>query len=65
MFEHAEKNKWFETYWFYDIHGVISQPDYRKESKEINYYPYVKFNNKGGTTLVRQAVALNLLFGYF
>lgn len=42
MFKHAEKNNWFETYWGCDLHGVISQPDFRKSSPEINYYPYVK-----------------------
>lgn len=42
MFKHAEKHQWFESYWCFDIHGVISQPDYRKSLKEINYYPYAK-----------------------
>ena len=42
MFEHAEKKKWFETYWSFDIHGTISKPDYRKDNKEIIYYPYAK-----------------------
>jgi len=42
MFKHAEKRKWFETYWAIDIHGTISVPDYRKKSKEIIYYPYAK-----------------------
>lgn len=42
MFKHAEKNQWFETYWAFDIHGVISRPDYRKITKEIDYYPYAK-----------------------
>jgi hypothetical protein len=42
MFQHAEEKKWYETYWFIDLHGVISIPDYRKNSKEIIYYPYVK-----------------------
>lgn len=42
MFEHAEKKEWYETYFFFDCHGVISQPDYRKTVKEINYYPYAK-----------------------
>jgi hypothetical protein len=42
MFEHAEKKQWYETYWLFDVHGVISRPDYRKETKEINYYPYAK-----------------------
>ncbi len=42
MFEHAKKKQWFETYHFYDLHGVISKPDYRKKSKKIDYYPYAK-----------------------
>jgi len=42
MFEHAEKKQWFETYWSFDIHGTISKPDYRKDNKEIIYYPYAK-----------------------
>lgn len=42
MFKHAEEHKWYETYWFIDLHGVISKPDYRKTVKEIEYYPYVK-----------------------
>ena len=42
MFEHAEKKQWYETYWLFDLHGVISKPDYRKTVKEINYYPYAK-----------------------
>ena len=42
MFEYAEKKEWFETYWAIDLHGTVSRPDYRKESKEIDYYPYAK-----------------------
>jgi hypothetical protein len=47
MFEHAEKRQWYETYHCFDIHGVISKPDYRKTEKvgqefKINYYPYAK-----------------------
>lgn len=42
MFRHAEQRQWYETYWLFDFHGVISKPDYRKEVKEVNYYPYAK-----------------------
>lgn len=42
MFDHAYKKQWYETYWFFDLHGVISKPDYRKTVKEIIYYPYAK-----------------------
>jgi len=41
MFKHAEQKQWYQTYHSFDIHGVISKPDYRK-SYEINYYPYAK-----------------------
>jgi len=42
MFRNAEKRQWFEVYFGVDIHGIISKPDFRKSSKEINYYPYAK-----------------------
>jgi hypothetical protein len=42
MFNHSEKHEWYETYWAFDLHGVISKPDYRKQTKTIEYYPYVK-----------------------
>lgn len=42
MFKNSEKRQWFETYWAFDIHGVISKPDFRKTTAEIDYYPYVK-----------------------
>lgn len=42
MFNHAKQRNWYETYWFIDLHGVISKPDYRKDVKCIEYYPYVK-----------------------
>ena len=42
MFDHAYKKQWYETFWCFDLHGVISKPDYRKETKEIIYYPYAK-----------------------
>jgi hypothetical protein len=42
MFSHAEEKKWYETYHSFDIHGVISQPNYRKNDFVINYYPYAK-----------------------
>lgn len=42
MFAHAEKKKWFETYWSFDIHGTISKPDYRRDVKSLDYYPYAK-----------------------
>ena len=42
MFKHSEEKQWYETYHSFDIHGVISKPDYRKSGEEfkINYYPY-------------------------
>jgi len=47
MFEHASKKQWYETYHGFDVHGVISKPDYRKtevigQEFEINYYPFAK-----------------------
>lgn len=42
MFIHAKEKKWYETYHCFDIHGVISKPDYRKSDFKINYYPYAK-----------------------
>ena len=42
MFKHSEYKKWYNVYFAFDIHGVISIPDYRKTIKEINYYPYAK-----------------------
>ena len=40
MFTHAREKEWYETYWAIDIHGTVSKPDYRKDSKEIVYYPW-------------------------
>jgi hypothetical protein len=44
MFDHAYKREWYETYHAFDVHGVISKPDYRKQGGEftLNYYPYAK-----------------------
>ena len=47
MFEHAYEKQWYETYHAFDVHGVISRPDYRKitdkgQKFSINYYPYAK-----------------------
>lgn len=42
MFIHAQEKKWYETYHAFDIHGVISKPDYRKNKFIIDYYPYAK-----------------------
>jgi len=42
MFKHSEERQWYETYHAFDIHGVISNPDYRKNDFVINYYPYAK-----------------------
>ena len=47
MFDHAHNKQWYETYHAFDVHGVISIPDYRKTEKvgeefKINYYPYAK-----------------------
>ena len=42
MFEHSFEKRWFETYWAFDIHGVIFRPNHRKNSKDAEYYPMAK-----------------------
>lgn len=42
MFNHAKNKKWNKVYFCFDLHGTISEPDYRKNIKEIIYYPYAK-----------------------
>lgn len=44
MFKHSAEKEWYETYHCFDVHGVISKPDYRRVGHEhvINYYPYAK-----------------------
>jgi len=42
MFHHAFEKEWFETYWAFDVHGVIFKPNHRKNSKYAEYYPYAK-----------------------
>jgi len=43
LFDHSYEKEWYETYWAIDIHGTISNPDYRKTDKsKIDYYPYAK-----------------------
>ena len=44
LFDHSFKKEWYETYWAFDVHGVILKPDYRKENKfkEAEFYPYAK-----------------------
>ena len=42
MFEHAFAKEWYETYWAFDVHGVILQPNYRKDHFHADFYPYAK-----------------------
>lgn len=40
MFDYTKQREWYKTYWFIDVHGVISKPDYRKSSQTLQYYDY-------------------------
>lgn len=42
MFVHAEKKQWNKVYFNIDLHGTVSKPDYRRDTKCIDYYPYAK-----------------------
>jgi len=42
MFDHSFKKEWYETYWAFDIHGTILKPNFRKNSKDAEFYPYAK-----------------------
>ncbi len=38
--EKSQKYQYYETYWCFDLHGVIIEPNYDKEDKIIRFYPY-------------------------
>jgi len=42
MFSHSFEKEWFETYWAFDVHGVILKPNYRKNHFHAEFYPYAK-----------------------
>ena len=42
MFKHAFEKEWFETYWAFDVHGVILKPNYRKNHFHADFYPWAK-----------------------
>lgn len=42
MFAHSFKKEWYETYWAFDVHGVILKPNYRKNHFHAEFYPYAK-----------------------
>ena len=42
MFDHAFKKEWYETYWAFDVHGVILKPNYRKNHLYAEFYPWAK-----------------------
>jgi len=42
MFKHSFEKKWYETYWAFDVHGVILKPNHRKNSIYVEFYPHAK-----------------------
>lgn len=42
LFRRSFKKEWFETYWCFDVHGVIFKPNHKVHSDEAEFYPYVK-----------------------
>ena len=42
MFRHSFEKRWYETYWAFDVHGVILRPNYRKEHFHATFYPWAK-----------------------
>lgn len=42
MFKHSFSKEWFETYWAFDVHGVILYPNYRKNQFHATFYPWAK-----------------------
>ena len=42
MFDHAFKKEWYETYWAFDVHGVILKPNHRKDDYVAEFYPWAK-----------------------
>ena len=42
MFKHSFEKEWYETYWAFDVHGVILQPNYRKNHFHAEFYPWAK-----------------------
>ena len=42
MFRHAFEKQWYETYWAFDVHGVIFKPNHRKDDLHSDWYPWAK-----------------------
>ena len=42
MFRHSFEKEWYETYWAFDVHGVILKPNYRKDNFHAEFYPWAK-----------------------
>ena len=42
MFKYSFSREWFETYWAFDIHGVVFRPNYRKDDLHAGFYPWAK-----------------------
>ena len=42
MFTYSKRKKWYETYWFIDIHRTVIKPDYVEHSTNMEYYEYAK-----------------------
>lgn len=42
MFAHSFNKEWYETYWAFDVHGVILRPNNRKNSTYAEFYPFAK-----------------------
>jgi len=36
------RNKWYESFWLFDLHGTIIEPNHRRGNCEVVYYPYAK-----------------------
>jgi hypothetical protein len=42
MFAHSFEKQWLETYWAFDVHGVILYPNHRKNQFSATFYPWAK-----------------------
>ena len=42
MFKYSFSKEWFETYWAFDVHGVILKSNYRRNNFHAEFYPWSK-----------------------
>jgi len=42
MFQHSFEKEWYDTYWAFDVHGVIFRPNHRRNSRFAEFYPMAK-----------------------